>query len=104
MEAKINIIERIKSKLKATYVFVQLDESRTVIHFEFKDKQMLTLGEENELLKLIAEKIQPKKVFVCCNRQYKEKNLPWSAFLHLEGISLVDSFTELIIKGFNARK
>ncbi|MCX6742642.1 MAG: hypothetical protein NT116_00210 [Candidatus Parcubacteria bacterium] len=100
----MNIVERIKVKLKCAYVYSQLKEFHTIIKLEFNKDEILTQEEEIELLRFIAEKIQPKRAYVICNRQYKEPNLPWSALLHLEEFKITDDFNELILQGFTAKR
>jgi len=100
----MNIIEKIKAKLIAAYKHGDHDERHAVIKFDFRDGEMLTEEEETELLEFIKEKINPERVYICCNRRHKEENLPWSACLHLHGVTIEGSFTQLLMQGFNVRK
>ncbi len=97
----MNIIEKMKAKLTAAYMYGDHDEYHAVIKFDFQDGQMLTEEEENELLEFIKNKINPERVYICCNRRYNENNLIWSAFLHLHEFTIAGSFTQLLMKGFN---
>jgi len=100
----VNIIERIKAKLKCAYAYGQIKKFHTIIRLEFKDGEHLTQEEEVELLRFIKEKIQPKRAYVLCSRQYKESNLPWSALLHLEEFEIEGNFKELIMQGFKVKR
>jgi hypothetical protein len=100
----MDIIENIKAKLSAAFEYGEINGIHAVIKFDFKDGEMLSEEEEVELIQLIKHYIKPERVYVCCNRNYKEKNLPWSAFLHLHGFVVEGDFTVIFLRGFNVRK